>query len=182
VLAPNVRVVYGLKRHWRDGASAISFDPLTFIERLAALVPPPRAHRLTCHGVLAPASAWRDLVVPKRAPARLKYGGMIEPPCYAVIFSSLRRPDSSGDGYAEMGERMLELAALQPGYLGVESARGSDGFGITVSYWSSLESIAAWRAHAEHRIAQTLGRERWYEHFELRIARVEQSRSFRAPQ
>ena len=56
------------------------------------------------------------------------------------------------------------------------------GFGITVSYWSSLESIAAWRAHAEHRIAQTLGRERWYEHFELRIARVEQSRSFCAPQ
>ncbi len=86
---------------------------------------------------------------------------MIEPPCYAVIFSSLRRPDSSGDGYAEMGERMLELAALQPGYLGVESARGSDGFGITVSYWSSLESIAAWRAHAEHRISQTLGRKRW---------------------
>ncbi|MBM4113849.1 MAG: hypothetical protein FJ253_10870, partial [Phycisphaerae bacterium] len=41
---------------------AVSFDPLTFIERLAALVPPPRAHQLTYHGVLAPASAWRDLV------------------------------------------------------------------------------------------------------------------------
>jgi hypothetical protein len=66
-LAPNGRVVYGLKRHWRDGTSAVSFDPLTFIERLAALVPPPRAHQLTYHGVLAPASAWRDLVVPKRA-------------------------------------------------------------------------------------------------------------------
>lgn len=68
-LAPDGRVVYGLKRHWRDGTSAVSFDPLTFIERLAALVPSPRAHQLTYHGVLAPASAWRDLVVPKRAPA-----------------------------------------------------------------------------------------------------------------
>jgi hypothetical protein len=64
-LAPDGRVVYGLKRHWRDGTSAVSFDPLTFIERLAALVPPPRAHQLTYHGVLAPASEWRDLVVPK---------------------------------------------------------------------------------------------------------------------
>ncbi|MBM3977729.1 MAG: hypothetical protein FJ294_13370 [Planctomycetes bacterium] len=43
-LAPDGRVVYGPKRHWRDGTSAVSFDPLTVIERLAALVPPPRAH------------------------------------------------------------------------------------------------------------------------------------------
>jgi hypothetical protein len=64
--APDGRVVYGLKRHWRDGTSAVSFDPLTFIERLAALVPPPRAHQLTYQGVLAPASAWRaPSVLPK---------------------------------------------------------------------------------------------------------------------
>jgi heme-degrading monooxygenase HmoA len=107
---------------------------------------------------------------------------MIEPSCYAVIFSSLCRREGSVDGYAEMDERMLELAKQQPGFLGVESARGADGFGITVSYWSSLESIAAWRVHAEHRIAQTLGRERWYEQFDLRIAHIEQSRSFRAAQ
>lgn len=61
--------MYGLKRHWHDGTAAVSFDLLTFIERLTALVPPPRTHRLTCHGVLAPASAWRDLVVPKRTKA-----------------------------------------------------------------------------------------------------------------
>ncbi|MBM4015602.1 MAG: hypothetical protein FJ293_11650 [Planctomycetes bacterium] len=60
VLSPDGRVVYGLKRHWRDGTSAVSFDPLTFIERLAALVPSPRAHQLTYHRVLAPASVWRD--------------------------------------------------------------------------------------------------------------------------
>ncbi|WKB51378.1 antibiotic biosynthesis monooxygenase family protein [Eleftheria terrae] len=96
-------------------------------------------------------------------------------PYYAVIFSSLRTPGDAG--YGEMAERMAELAAGQPGYLGVESCRGADGFGITVSYWRSLDDIAAWKAHAEHLEAQRLGHQQWYSGFELRIARVEQARS-----
>jgi len=63
-LAPDGKVIYRLRRHWRDGTAAIAFDPLTFIERLAALVPRPRCHQLTYHGVLAPAAPMRDLVVP----------------------------------------------------------------------------------------------------------------------
>ena len=74
---------------------------------------------------------------------------------------------------------MLELAALQPGFLGVESARGADGFGITVSYWESEEAIAAWKANAEHTAARTAGRERWYANFSVRVAKVE--RAFRFP-
>jgi len=50
-----------------------------------------------------------------------------------------------------MAERMIELVSKQPEFLGVESVRGSDGFGITVSYWSSEEVIAAWKAHASTR-------------------------------
>ncbi len=91
------------------------------------------------------------------------------PPYYAVIFSSEQSDDL--DGYAETAARMLELAALQPGYLGVESAR--EGLGITVSYWSDLESIRAWKQVAEHREAQRLGREKWYAAYKTRIARVE---------
>jgi hypothetical protein len=68
-LSPEGKVVYRLRRRWRDGTEAIVLDPLTFLERLAALVPRPRAHQLTYHGVLAPAAAWRDLVVPG-SPAR----------------------------------------------------------------------------------------------------------------
>lgn len=95
------------------------------------------------------------------------------PPYYAVIFSSLR---TAGDeGYEQMAGRMVELAADQPGFLGVESARGGDGFGITVSYWATLEAIAAWRAHAEHRLAQEYGQTHWYAHYELRVARVERA-------
>ena len=105
--------------------------------------------------------------------ATSSFATLPEPPYYSVIFSSQRAPGD--DGYALMADRMLELAADQPGYLGVENARAGDGFGITVSYWDSLEAIAAWRSHAEHRIAQEGGKSRWYEHYKLRIARVERA-------
>ncbi len=74
-----------------------------------------------------------------------------------------------------MAERMVELASGQPGFLGVESARDGGGFGITVSYWRDLEAIAAWRRHAEHRVAQERGRSSWYAHYELRVAQVERA-------
>jgi heme-degrading monooxygenase HmoA len=94
-----------------------------------------------------------------------------KPPYYAVIFTSLR---TEGDrGYGHMAERMIELAAQQPGFLGVETARTPDGLGITVSYWSSEEAIAAWKANADHRIAQETGQRVWYSDYYLRVARVE---------
>src|SRR5262245_47129673 len=93
-------------------------------------------------------------------------------PYYAVVFTSIRSaPD--GDGYGEMAQRMEVLARQQPGFLGVESVRDASGLGITVSYWASLEAIAAWKANPEHLVAQRLGREKWYERFELRVCRVE---------
>ncbi len=82
-----------------------------------------------------------------------------EPPYYAVIFTSERA--GRDDGYAEMADEMLRLAAaIQPGFLGVESARR--GVGITVSYWSSLEAIQHWKQHERHRIAQKLEQSAWY--------------------
>jgi heme-degrading monooxygenase HmoA len=94
-----------------------------------------------------------------------------KPPYYAVIFTSLR---AEGDrGYAHMAERMVELASQQPGFLGVESARTTDGLGITVSYWTSEDAIAAWKAHAEHKVAQETGQRVWYSGYHLRVARVE---------
>ena len=74
-----------------------------------------------------------------------------------------------------MARRMVELAAQQPGYLGVESARDAQGFGITVSYWADTDSVKAWKQQTDHLAAQELGRTRWYEHYELRVARVERA-------
>lgn len=94
-------------------------------------------------------------------------------PYYAVIFSTHR---AAGDnGYAEMAARMEELAATMPGFLGIESARGEDGFGITVSYWESEEAISDWKKHAAHKIAQARGRSDWYSDYTVRVARVERA-------
>jgi heme-degrading monooxygenase HmoA len=96
-----------------------------------------------------------------------------EPPYYAVIFTSTRT--EVDEGYQAVAERMVALASRQPGFLGVESTRGADGLGITVSYWTSLEAIAAWKAQGEHRVAQANGHSKWYQHFEARVARVERA-------
>jgi heme-degrading monooxygenase HmoA len=98
------------------------------------------------------------------------------PPYYAVIFSSRRTAAGDAD-YAATADRMFELVQNQPGFLGAESTRGADGFGITVAYFDSEKSIALWRQHAEHAAARARGKREWYEHVELRIAKVERAYS-----
>jgi heme-degrading monooxygenase HmoA len=100
-----------------------------------------------------------------------------KPPYYAVIFTS-RRTAADPNDYNRTADRMVELAATMPGFLGIESARNSDGVGITVSYWDNLDSIRRWREHAEHRVAQRAGKERFYERYFLRVCRVEKAYSF----
>lgn len=92
------------------------------------------------------------------------------PPYYAVIFTSTR---TEGDqGYEQMARRMAELAAQQPGFLGVETARDA-ALGITVSYWESEAAITRWKQHAEHQIAQETGMATWYSNYQTRVALVE---------
>jgi heme-degrading monooxygenase HmoA len=92
-----------------------------------------------------------------------------EPPYYAVIFTSVR---TGGDhGYTATADAMLELAREQPGFLGYETAR--EELGISVSYWSDLESIRLWKSNLAHREAQMRGREAWYSGYRVRISRVE---------
>jgi heme-degrading monooxygenase HmoA len=86
-----------------------------------------------------------------------------------VIFTSVRT-DADPDGYAAMAAAMVALAARQPGYLGVESAR--EAVGITVSYWATAAHAAAWKRVAAHLGAQRLGRDRWYREYRVRVATV----------
>ena len=96
------------------------------------------------------------------------------PPYYAVIFSSVR---TEGDnGYSEMSEKMVGLASVQDGFLGMETARA--GIGITVSYWRDLDSIKKWRENSDHSIARSKGRSDWYNSFKVRIAKVEREYGF----
>jgi heme-degrading monooxygenase HmoA len=100
----------------------------------------------------------------------------LKPPYYAVIFSTLMTGDL--EGYQEAAERMEALAKLQPGYLGIESARNE--IGITVSYWESLEAITQWKNNIEHTEVRNLGRAKWYKKYQLRICKVEREYGFDA--
>lgn len=96
-----------------------------------------------------------------------------QPPYFAVIFTSVR---TDGDnGYGDAARQMLELASEQPGFLGFESARQE--IGISVSYWASLEAIAAWKANAAHRHVQGKAKD-WYKTFRVRVCRVEREYGF----
>jgi heme-degrading monooxygenase HmoA len=96
-----------------------------------------------------------------------------EPPYYAVIFTSIR---TLGDrGYGTMADRMVELAAQQDGFLGVDSIRDASGIGITVSYWRDEASIQRWKRHSEHQGAQKAGQETWYSNYHVRVAKVERA-------
>ena len=97
-----------------------------------------------------------------------------KPPYYAVIFTSRRNGEGEAD-YAGAAERMFELVQKQPGFLGAESARDAGGFGITVAYFDNEENIRLWRNHAEHAATRERGKREWYEHFEVRVARVERA-------
>jgi len=97
-----------------------------------------------------------------------------KPPYYAVIFTSIRTEIENG--YSETANKMVDLAKIQDGFLGVESARNE--IGITVSYWKDLESIKKWKDNIEHSIARDKGRKMWYKSFKTRIARVESDYEF----
>ena len=63
-ILPHGRVQLRLKRAYSDGTTHMLFEPLDFIARLVALVPPPRAHQVRFHGVFAPHHRLRERVVP----------------------------------------------------------------------------------------------------------------------
>jgi heme-degrading monooxygenase HmoA len=95
-------------------------------------------------------------------------------PYYAVIFTSTKK--TKNQGYAQMAKTMETLAAQQPGFLGLETAR--EKIGITVSYWESLEAIANWKQNTDHLVAQTIGKEKWYNTYSVRICKVEREYHF----
>lgn len=100
--------------------------------------------------------------------------------CVAVIFTSLRPtgPEAKSDGYAEAARHMDDLARGQPGFLGLETARDQDGFGITVSYWTDMGAAQSWKQHSEHLKAQHKGRHGWYHAWHVRVCQVERSYGF----
>jgi heme-degrading monooxygenase HmoA len=96
------------------------------------------------------------------------------PGTIAVIFVS-QETGADLAGYAAAAAEMAALAAAQPGYRGVDSTRGPDGLGITVSYWADEAAAVAWKANEDHAAIRDRGRERWYAWYSLHVAAVGRS-------
>ena len=111
--------------------------------------------------------------------AATEFGLVGEVPYYATIFTT--RMTSNLDGYEETADRMAELVSAREGFLGMQSARGDDGLGITVCYWRTEEDITAWRSDLEHENAQDEGRGRWYAQYTVEVARVDRTIEFKRP-
>lgn len=98
----------------------------------------------------------------------------------AVIFTATRN-GRDAVGYDAATAAMDALAATQPGYRGIASARGDDGFGITVSYWANDAAALAWRDHPAHAATREAGRARWYADYAVTVARIERAYRWSAP-
>ena len=83
------------------------------------------------------------------------------------------RVNNPSDGYAEISERLEKMVCDQPSYIGMESVRVNDGFGITVCYWKDEASITYWKNNLEHQYAQEKGMADWYKNYFLRVAKIE---------
>lgn len=98
-----------------------------------------------------------------------------EPPYFAVIMTSCLLHQVAG--YEIMAEKMLELVQGQPGFLGADWAK--DETDILVSYWADLESIERWKQDALHVRTKEIGRQFWYESYQVRIVEVKKQYAFR---
>ncbi|WP_055668660.1 antibiotic biosynthesis monooxygenase family protein [Desnuesiella massiliensis] len=99
-----------------------------------------------------------------------------KPPYYAVIFTSIR---TSGDnGYGKVSDDIVNIVSKQKGFLGAESVRDEDGFGMTISYWDSIESINEWKYNVPHMKAKEMGKKMWYSKYMIRICKVENDNYF----
>jgi heme-degrading monooxygenase HmoA len=90
------------------------------------------------------------------------------PSSVVTVFRSTLRPEAAEE-YEAMSERMLGLARAMPGFVDYKTFASEDGERVTIVTFASLEAHQAWREHPEHRQAQRLGRERFYDTFAIQV-------------
>lgn len=86
-----------------------------------------------------------------------------------TVFRSRIRPDTADEFHA-LAKRMLELAEAMPGFISYKAYVSEDGERCSIVEFESAEQLRAWREHPEHREAQRIGRERFYQEYSLYVA------------
>ena len=114
---PDGRLLYRLKRRWRDGTTHVIFEQLELIEKLAALVPAPRFNLVRYSGVLAPSASWRRYVIPAEpADDFISHSGCTSNKCIAS--ASEKSPNKAGCrprnySWSELMRRVFSVDVLE---------------------------------------------------------------------
>jgi heme-degrading monooxygenase HmoA len=101
---------------------------------------------------------------------------MFNPPsgAIAVIFLS-GRSEADAQGYGAAAEAMEAAASRMDGYLGIDSTRGPEGVGITISWWRDETAALAWRDDPDHARIRDRGRAIWYDWYRVIVATVDRA-------
>jgi len=86
-----------------------------------------------------------------------------------VVFRARLKPGVDQQALAQVGQRMYELAAAMPGYLSYKDFAAEDGENVSVIEFESLETLQAWREHAEHKTAQQRGRDEFFAEYRIQV-------------
>jgi len=97
-----------------------------------------------------------------------------------VVFRS-RLSAEAGADYSDMAAEMLATAREMPGFVEFKSFKADDGERVSLVYWQDQETMAAWRSHPRHRIAQGSGRGKWYSEYRIEVAEVVRENRFERP-
>lgn len=93
--ADGERLILTLKSKWRDGTEKILLTPTDLVERLVALIPPPRKNQIRYHGFFGPNSKLRRQIIDDKD--KLGYKG-----------NRICRPD-----FAKLMARVFEIDVLE---------------------------------------------------------------------
>jgi heme-degrading monooxygenase HmoA len=89
-----------------------------------------------------------------------------------VTFRNRFAPGIDLDEYGQRVGKLFEIVAAMPGFLGIRSYASEDGERISVIEFASQEALAAWRGQPDHRIAQELGKQKYYAEYRLQVCEV----------
>lgn len=88
-----------------------------------------------------------------------------------VVFRSRLREGVEAE-IEQVGQRMYALASAIPGFVSYKDYAAADGENVAIVAFESLESLAAWRDHPEHREIQRRGREEFFAEYRIQVCTV----------
>jgi heme-degrading monooxygenase HmoA len=95
-----------------------------------------------------------------------------------IVFRSRIRESVNQAELEQLGQRMYELASSMPGYISYKDFIAADGENVSIIEFDSLETLAAWREHPEHMLAQQRGRQEFFTDYHIQVCTPTRDYSF----